>query len=148
LGPAQVLPWRHSPDGRLALAAQVESPAGHFWACSTHLDNPFTRQAFRTLWHKVRFLWQEFFTTTQRTQEAQALSAWLHDLGGDDGIIGGDFNSLPFARADRHLRQYFADALSIHVRQYFTGTYWGPPHGPIRPRIDFLYHAPRWQVVE
>ena len=148
LGPAHVLPWHNSPEGRLAVAAQVESPAGRFWACSAHLDNPFPRKAFPTLWHKVLVLWREFFTTTQRTQEAQALSAWLLHLGGDDGIIGGDFNSLPLARADRHLRQYFEDALSTHWRQYFTGTYWALRRSPLRPRIDFVYHSPRWQVVE
>jgi len=148
LGPAQVLPWRQSLRGRLALAAQVDSPAGRFWACSAHLDNPFTTRQALTLRQTVLFLWDEFFTTTQRTREAQELRAWLLRLGGEDGIIGGDLNSLPFARADRHLRQHFGDVLSAYPRQYFTGTYLGAPHGPVRPRIDFLYHSPRWQVIE
>jgi hypothetical protein len=55
---------------------------------------------------------------------------------------------MPLAGADRHLRQYLSDALSINLQQYFTGTYWGPPHNPILPRIDFIYYAPHWQVVE
>jgi len=148
LGPAQVLLWHQSPRGRLALAAQVDSPTGRFWTCSAHLDNPFTTHKALTLRQAVLFLWSELFTITQRTREAQELSAWLLRLGGGDGIIGGDFNSLPFARADRHLRQYFGDVLSPYPRQYVTGTYWGPPRIPIRPRIDFLYHAPRWQVVK
>jgi endonuclease/exonuclease/phosphatase (EEP) superfamily protein YafD len=97
---------------------------------------------------KILFLWQEFFTATLRTQQAQELSAWLLDLGGEGIILGGDFNSLPFAGADRHLRQYFSDALSLSLQQYFTGTYWGPPHSPILPRIDFLYYSPHWRVVE
>lgn len=148
LGPAQMLAFRHSPQGKVALAAQVESPAGRFWACSTHLDNPFNVKDDLALWQKMLLLWQELFTTTRRTQQAQALSTWLLRLGGDDVIIGGDFNSLPFARADRHLRQYFEDALASDGLQYFTGTYWGPPRSPIRPRIDFLYYTPRWQVIE
>jgi len=148
LGPAQKLPWRHSPQGKLALAAQVDSPVGRFWACSAHLDNPLATTNPVTLWQKALFLWQEFFTTTQRVQEAQALSTWLLHLGGEGTIIGGDFNSMPLAGADRHLRQYFGDALAIHPGQYFSGTYWGPPANPILPRIDFVYHSPHWQVVE
>jgi len=69
LGPAQKLPWRHSPQGKLALAAQVDSPVGRFWACSAHLDNPLATTNPVTLWQKALFLWQEFFTTTQRVQE-------------------------------------------------------------------------------
>jgi endonuclease/exonuclease/phosphatase (EEP) superfamily protein YafD len=148
LGPAQKLPWRHSPQGKLALAAQVDSPVGRFWACSVHLDNPLATTNPVTLWQKALFLWREFFMTTQRVQEAQALSTWLRHLGGEDTIIGGDFNSMPLAGADRHLRQYFGDALAVHPEQYFRGTYWGPPANPLLPRLDFVYHSPRWQVVE
>ena len=148
LGTASILPWRHSPQGKLALAAPVYSPAGRFWACSVHLDNPFATHASRDLWQKVLLLWHELFAATQRTQEAMELSAWLLRLGGDNVILGGDFNSVPWARTDRHLRQYFADALSGSLQQYFSSTYWGPPYSPIRPRVDFLYHSPRWHVVE
>ena len=148
LGPAQKLPWRHSPQGKLALAAQVDSPVGRFWACSAHLDNPLATTHPVTPWQKAVFLWREFFTTTQRVQEAQALSTWLRQLGGEDTIIGGDFNSMPLAGADRHLRQYFSDALAVHPEQYFSGTYWGPPANPILPRLDFVYYSPRWHVVE
>jgi len=147
LSPAHVLFWDNSPQGKVALAAQVDSPAGRFWACSVHLDNPLnTNNPSR--WQKVLFLWQEFFTPTLRTQQAEELSAWLLGLGGEGIILGGDFNSLPLAGADRHLRQYFSDALSIGLQQYFTGTYWGPPHTPILPRIDFIYHSSHWQVVD
>jgi endonuclease/exonuclease/phosphatase (EEP) superfamily protein YafD len=147
LGPANRLFWDSSPQGKVALAAQVDSPVGRFWACSVHLDNPLnTKNPSR--WQKVLLLWQEFFTPTLRTQEAQALSAWLLDLGGEGIILGGDFNSLPLAGADRHLRQYFSDALSSSLHRYFTGTYWGPPHTPILPRIDFIYHSPHWQVID
>jgi endonuclease/exonuclease/phosphatase (EEP) superfamily protein YafD len=148
LGPAHRLFWDSSPQGKVALAAQVDSPIGRFWACSVHLDNPLKAKSLTSLWQKVFFLWQEFFTATLRTQEAQELSAWLLDLKGEGIILGGDFNSLPLAGADRHLRQYFLDALSISPQQYFTGTYWGPPHTPILPRIDFIYHSSHWQVVE
>jgi endonuclease/exonuclease/phosphatase (EEP) superfamily protein YafD len=148
LGPAQKLPWRHSPQGKLALAAQVDSPVGRFWACSAHLDNPLATTNPVTLMQKAFFLWQEFFTTTQRVQEAQALSTWLLHLGGEGTIIGGDFNSMPLAGADRHLRQYFGDALALNPVQYFRGTYWGPPVNPILPRLDFVYYAPHWRVVE
>jgi len=139
--------WDSSPQGKVALAAQVDSPVGRFWACSVHLDNPLNAKK-PSLWQKVLLLWQEFFTATLRTQQAQELSTWLLDLGGEDVILGGDFNSMPLAGADRHLRQYLSDALSISLQQYFTGTYWGPPHNPILPRIDFIYYAPHWQVVE
>lgn len=148
LGEIQRLPWRDSPQGKLALAAQIASPAGTFWACSVHLDNPLVRRTALSFWHKAVLLWDELFTTTRRSQQAQALRAWFSPLGEHTGIIGGDFNSLPFAGADRHLRHSFDDALSIHREQYFTGTYWGPPSSPIVPRIDFLYHAPEWQVID
>jgi endonuclease/exonuclease/phosphatase (EEP) superfamily protein YafD len=148
LGPARMLLWDNSPQGKVALAAQVDSPVGRFWACTVHLDNPLKAISPISLWQKVLFLWQEFFTATLRTQQAQELSTWLLGLGGEDIILGGDFNSLPLAGADRHLRQYFADALSISLQQYFTGTYWGPPHNPILPRIDFIYYSPHWQVVD
>ena len=147
LSPAHMLFWDNSPQGKVALAAQVDSPVGRFWACSVHLDNPLnTKNPSR--WQKVLFLWQEFFTPTLRTQQAQELSAWLLGLGGEGIILGGDFNSLPLAGADRHLRQNFSDTLSIGLQQYFTGTYWGPPHTRILPRIDFIYHSPHWQVVD
>jgi endonuclease/exonuclease/phosphatase (EEP) superfamily protein YafD len=148
LGTARMLPWRDGPQGRLALAAQVYSPAGHFWACSVHLDNPFARHGVLNLWQQTWLMWHEFFTTTQRTQEAIELSAWLLGLGGDNVILGGDFNSVPWTSTDRYLRHYFADALAGSLWQYFTGTYWELPHNPIRPRIDFLYHSPRWHVIE
>jgi endonuclease/exonuclease/phosphatase (EEP) superfamily protein YafD len=148
LGPAQKLFWDTSPQGKVALAAQVDSPLGRFWACSVHLDNPLNENHPVSLWQKVFFLWQEFFTATPRTQQAQALSTWLLGLGGEGTILGGDFNSLPLAGADRHLHQYFADALSINLQQYFTGTYWGPPRNPVLPRIDFIYYSAYWQVLD
>ena len=148
LGPAYSFFWDNSPQGKVALAAQVDSPVGRFWACSVHLDNPLKAKRLVSLWQKVLFLWQEFFTATVRTQEAQELSAWLLGLGSEGIVLGGDFNSLPLAGADRHLRQYFSDALSVDLQQYFTGTYWGGPHNPILPRIDFIYYSPHWQVVD
>jgi endonuclease/exonuclease/phosphatase (EEP) superfamily protein YafD len=148
LGPAQKLFLDHSPQGKVALAARVSSPLGHFWVCSVHLDNPLSVRTPTSLWQKVLFLWQEFFTATPRTQQAQELSTWLFGLGSESMILGGDFNSMPFAGVDRHLRQYFSDALSITLQQYFTGTYWGPPHNPVLPRLDFLYYSPSWQVVD
>jgi endonuclease/exonuclease/phosphatase (EEP) superfamily protein YafD len=148
LGPARMLFWDNSPQGKVALAAQVDSPVGRFWTCSVHLDNPLSTSTPQSLLQKVLFLWQEFFTATPRTQQAQELSVWLLDLGGEGTIIGGDFNSMPLAGADRHLRQYFSDVLSINLQQYFTGTYWGPPRNPILPRLDFVYYSPHWQVVQ
>src|SRR5262249_6928491 len=115
LGPAHRLFWDNSPQGKVALAAQVDSPVGRFWACSVHLDNPLTTNNPLSQWQKVLLLWQEFFTATLRTQQAQELSTWLLGLGGEGIILGGDFNSLPLAGADRHLRQYFSDALSISL---------------------------------
>jgi endonuclease/exonuclease/phosphatase (EEP) superfamily protein YafD len=148
LGSAHMLFWEKSPQGKVALAAQVNSPAGRFWACSVHLDNPLRANNPISVWQKVLFLWQEFFTATVRTQQAQELSAWLLGLGSEGIVLGGDFNSLPLAGADRHLRQYFSDALSVNLQQYFTGTYWGTPRNPILPRIDFIYYSPHWQVVD
>jgi endonuclease/exonuclease/phosphatase (EEP) superfamily protein YafD len=148
LGPAQMLFWDNSPQGKVALAAQVDRPVGRFWACSVHLDNPLSANTPISLWQKVFFLWQEFFVATPRTHQAQELSVWLLGLGGEGMIIGGDFNSMPLAGVDRHMRQYFSDALSLNLQQYFTGTYWGPPHSPVLPRIDFVYYSSYWQVVE
>ena len=148
LGPAQKLFLDNSPQGKVALAAWVASPLGHFWACSVHLDNPLSRHTPTSLWQKGLFLWQEFLTATPRAQQARELSDWLFGLGGEGMILGGDLNSMPFAAADRHLRQYFSDALSSNLPQYFTGTYWGPPQNPVLPRLDFLYYSPSWQVVE
>jgi len=148
LGSAHKLFLDNSPQGKVALAARVASPLGHFWVCSVHLDNPLSVHTPTSLWQKVLFLWQEFFTATPRTQQAQELSTWLVGLGGEGMILGGDFNSMPFAGADRHLRQYFSDALSSNLQQYFTGTYWGRPHNPVLPRLDFLYYSPYWQIVD
>lgn len=148
LGEAQALPWHESPQGKLALAAHVAAPGGAFWVCSVHLDNPLQQRARLNTWQKISLLWHELFATTQRSQEALALRTWFMGLGGHDGLLGGDFNSLPLAGPDRHLRQYFSDALASHVAQYLRGTYWGPPASPIMPRLDFLYHAPQWHVVE
>jgi endonuclease/exonuclease/phosphatase (EEP) superfamily protein YafD len=148
LGLAYSFFWDNSPQGKVALAAQVDSPSGRFWVCSVHLDNPLRTKHLASPWQKVLFLWREFFTATVRTREAQQLRAWLLGLGSEDIVLGGDFNSLPLAGADRHLRQYFSDALSVNLQQYFTGTYWGGPHNPILPRIDFIYYSPHWQVVE
>ncbi|MBM3226746.1 MAG: hypothetical protein FJZ47_23530 [Candidatus Tectomicrobia bacterium] len=148
LGPAQTLPWPQSRQGKLALAAQVAFSARTVWATSVHMDNPLVGKTPPTFWQKLGLFWREFFTTTPRMQEAQALRDWLQQLGAAETIIGGDFNSVPFARADRYLRQYFRDALAIDLAQYFRGTYWGPPHGPFLPRVDYVYYSPHWQVVE
>jgi endonuclease/exonuclease/phosphatase (EEP) superfamily protein YafD len=148
LGPAQVIHFQHSRQGKMALAAQVRSPAGALWMCSVHLDSPLPAEHGLNLWQHVVFLWRELFTSTSRSREARELRSWLLHLSRDNWIVGGDFNTLPLSSVDRHLRRYFQDALSRSPWRYFTGTYWRLRDVPFLPRIDFLYHSPRWHVVQ
>lgn len=138
-----------SAVGRVALATQVASPAGPLWVCSVHLDNPlFLAGPLPTFRQQMQLIWRELFTTTPRTREAQELYAWLLHLSGEDWIIGGDFNTLPFSSTDRTLRRTWHDALARYPWRYVLGTYWNLPHVPFRPRIDFLYHSATWDVVD
>jgi endonuclease/exonuclease/phosphatase (EEP) superfamily protein YafD len=148
LGPAHTLSLRHSRQGKVALAAAIDSPLGRLWTCSVHLDNALGlgKRRHMTRWQQVTFLWQELFTDTLHYQQAQELRAWLRHLSDDNWIVGGDFNTVPWSRTDRYLRQDMHDALAGCLWHYFTGTYWGPLDSPLLPRIDFLYHSWRWDV--
>lgn len=148
LGAAQVLTFRHSAQGKVALAASVLGAAATLWACSVHLDAPRLHEFSASIWQQGTFLWNEVFAATPRYQQVQELRAWLLQLSADAWIIGGDFNTVPFSRADRYLSRDFGDALLQHPWRYLTGTYWELPHVLVNPRIDFLYHSPRFRVVE
>jgi endonuclease/exonuclease/phosphatase (EEP) superfamily protein YafD len=148
LGPAQVLSFRHSRQGKVALAAPVYGPTATFWACSVHLDAPREHEFGHSIWQQAAFLWSEVFAATRRYRQVQELRAWLRQLSGDEWVIGGDFNTVPLSRVDRYLSQDFSDVLRHHPWRYLTGTYWALPQVPVKPRIDFVYHSPRLQVVE
>jgi hypothetical protein len=55
---------------------------------------------------------------------------------------------MPFSSADRYISKYFDDVLVQRPWRYFSGTFWDLPHVPITPRIDYIYHASRFRVVE
>jgi endonuclease/exonuclease/phosphatase (EEP) superfamily protein YafD len=148
LGAGQVLTFRHGAQGKVALAAPVLSAAATLWACSVHLDAPRLREFNASVWQQGAFLWSEVFAATPRYQQVRELRAWLRQLSTDAWIIGGDFNSVPFSRADRYFSRDFGDALLQRPWRYLTGTYWELPHVLVNPRIDFLYHSPRVRVIE
>jgi endonuclease/exonuclease/phosphatase family metal-dependent hydrolase len=148
LGSPHVLHFEHTKQGRMTLAAQVQTPAGTVWAGSVHLDAPH-RQEFGTnlLQHAV-FVWEEFFTASLRYRQVQELQAWLAALTADAWILGGDFNSMPFSQADRYISKYLDDALWQRPWRYFSGTFWDLTQVPITPRIDYVYHSARFRVVD
>jgi endonuclease/exonuclease/phosphatase (EEP) superfamily protein YafD len=94
------------------------------------------------------FVWKEFFTASRRYRQVRELRAWLATLTAGDCILGGDFNSMPLSSADRYISKYFDDALLQRPWRYFSGTFWDLPQVPITPRIDYVYHASRFQVIE
>jgi hypothetical protein len=55
---------------------------------------------------------------------------------------------MPFSSADRYISKYFDDVLVQRPWRYFSGTFWDLPRVPITPRIDYIYHASRFRVVE
>jgi endonuclease/exonuclease/phosphatase family metal-dependent hydrolase len=148
LGPPHVLHFRHTKQGRMALAASVQTPAGTVWAGSVHLDAPHLKEFGTNLLQHAAFVWEEFFTASLRYRQAQELQTWLANLAADAWIVGGDFNSLPLSRADRYISRYFDDVLVQRPWRYFSGTFWDLPQVPITPRIDYVYHSARFRVVE
>jgi endonuclease/exonuclease/phosphatase (EEP) superfamily protein YafD len=148
LGAAQVLTFHHGRQGKVALAAPVFGSAAPLWACSVHLEAPHLYEFGASVWQRGAFLWSEVFASTPRYQQVQELRAWLRQLPADAWIIGGDFNSVPFSRADRYLSEDFDDVLLQRPWRYLTGTYWQLKNAPVKPRIDFVYYSPRLRVVE
>jgi endonuclease/exonuclease/phosphatase family metal-dependent hydrolase len=148
LGSPHILHFRRSTQGRVALAAQVQTPAGAVWAGSVHLDAPRFKEYGTGFLQYAAFVWKEFFTASQRYRQARELRAWLTALTAGDGILGGDFNSMPLSSADRYLSKYFDDALLRRPWRYFSGTFWDLPQVPITPRIDYVYHSSRFRVLE
>jgi endonuclease/exonuclease/phosphatase family metal-dependent hydrolase len=148
LGAPQVLHFRHSKQGKIALAAQAETPAGPLWICSVHLDAPRREEFGSSFWQYGAFLWKEFFLASLRYRQVQELQTWLAGLTDVRWIVAGDFNSLPFSRTDRYFSKYFDDVFLQHPWRYFTGTFWDLPHVPIQPRIDYVYHSAGFRVLQ
>jgi endonuclease/exonuclease/phosphatase family metal-dependent hydrolase len=146
LGPQRILHFRHSKQAKVALAAQVQTPAGSLWACSVHLDAPRKEDFGSNVLQQSAFAWGEFFMASVRYRQAQELRAWLTELADGAWIVAGDFNSMPFSSADRYFSRYFDDAFLQRPWRYFTGTFWDLPQVPVRPRIDYIYHSPRFWV--
>jgi endonuclease/exonuclease/phosphatase (EEP) superfamily protein YafD len=148
LGPPQVLTFKAGRQGKVALAAPVYAPERTLWACSVHLEAPHRYEFGADVLRQGRFVWRELFATTPRSQQAQELRAWLTQIASEPWVIGGDFNTVPFSRVDRHLSRHFNDVLLRYPWRYFTGTFWKLPQVPVTPRIDFLYHSPNVRVHE
>jgi hypothetical protein len=123
-------------------------PAGTVWAGSVHLDAPRPGEFGGNLVQYAAFVGEEFFMASRRYQQVQELQTWLAALSTGDWILGGDFNSMPLSSADRYLSKYFDDALLQRPWRYFSGTFWALPQIPITPRIDYVYHSSRFQVVD
>jgi endonuclease/exonuclease/phosphatase (EEP) superfamily protein YafD len=147
MGLAQLLTFRDSEQGKVALAAPVYSPMGTLWVCSVHLESVHYA-AMTNIWQYGTFLWKELFSTTPRYQQAVELQDWLMKLSPGAWIVAGDFNSFPFSRVDRYFSGTFDDALLHRPWRYLTGTYWDLPLGPVRPRIDYVYYSPRLHVLD
>jgi endonuclease/exonuclease/phosphatase (EEP) superfamily protein YafD len=148
LGAPHILHFRHGKRGRVALAAQVQTPAGMVWAGSVHLDAPHAKEFGTNFLQYTTFVWKEFFTASLRYRQTRELRAWLTTFPAGDWILGGDFNSMPFSSADRYISKYFDDVLLQRPWRYFSGTFWDLPQVPVTPRIDYIYHASHFQVVE
>jgi endonuclease/exonuclease/phosphatase (EEP) superfamily protein YafD len=148
LGAPHSLHFQHSPQGKVALAAQVQTPVGTVWAGSVHLDAPRPEEIGRSLVQQAAFIGEEFFMASRRYRQVQELQAWLAALSPGDWILGGDFNSMPLSSADRYLSKYFDDVLLQRPWRYFSGTFWALPRIPITPRIDYVYHSSRFRVVD
>ena len=148
LGAPHTLHFRHSKQGKVTLAAQVQTPIGTVWAGSVHLDAPRPGEFGSSLVQYAAFVGEEFFMASQRYRQVQELQAWLAALSPGDWILAGDFNSMPLSRADRYLSKYFADVLLQRPWRYFSGTFWALPLIPITPRIDYVYYSSRFWVVD
>jgi endonuclease/exonuclease/phosphatase (EEP) superfamily protein YafD len=148
LGAPHILHFRHSQQGKVALAAQVQTPVGMVWAGSVHLDAPRPGEFGRNLVQHAAFVGEEFFMASRRYLQVQELRDWLAAISAGAWILGGDFNSMPLSRADRYLSQYLDDVLWQRPWRYFSGTFWNLPQIPITPRIDYVYHSSRFRVVE
>jgi endonuclease/exonuclease/phosphatase (EEP) superfamily protein YafD len=148
LGSPHTLHFRHSERDRVALVTQVQTPAGMVWAGSVHLDAPQFSEFGTSFLQYTAFVWKEFFTASLRYRQVRELRAWLAALTSGDCILGGDFNSMPMSSADRYISKYFDDVLLQRPWRYFSGTFWDLPQVPITPRIDYVYHASRFRVVE
>ncbi len=141
LGPAHTLYFQHGAQGKAALAAPIVVPVGSIWVCTVHLDSPPRRERGRSPWRWMAFLGREVFGQNRRYLEAQELCRWLQQLKCAPWIVGGDFNSLSFSRANRHMSRMFIDALSSRPWRYLNGTF-RPPGLPCLIRIDYIYHTP------
>jgi endonuclease/exonuclease/phosphatase (EEP) superfamily protein YafD len=148
LGTPHSLRFWHGQQGRGALAAQVQTPTGTVWVASVHLDAPLFSEFGTNFLQFTAFVWREFFTASLRYRQAQELLAWLATLTAGEWILGGDFNSMPLSRTDRYITKYFDDVLLQRPWRYFNSTFWDLPQAPITPRIDYIYHSSRFQVVE
>jgi endonuclease/exonuclease/phosphatase (EEP) superfamily protein YafD len=148
LGSPHILHFRHSKQGKVTLAAQVQTPAGTVWAGSVHLDAPRPEEFGGSLVQYAAFVGEEFFTSSRRYRQVQELQTWLAALSTGDWILGGDFNSMPLSSADRYLSKYFDDVLLQRPWRYFSGTFWALPLIPITPRIDYVYYSSRFRVVD
>ena len=148
LGPAQTMSFTRSQQGKVALAAQIHTPAGPVWACSVHLDAPRTHDFGRSVLQQGAFALGEFFATPIRYHQVRELQSWLATLSSHAWIVAGDFNSMPFSTTDRYISRYFHDVLLQRPWRYFTGTFWDLPQVPIRPRLDYVYHSPGIRVVD
>lgn len=142
LGPTRVLEFRAGEQGKVALAAPVYHPYQTVWLCTLHLEAHAQLQGKpEGVMSWIALVWRELFTDTVRYRQARELRAWLQERAETPLIVGGDFNSFPFARVDRYLSSAFHDALRHRPWRYFSGTYWKLPQVPFTPRIDFLYHS-------
>jgi len=85
----------------------------------------------------IRFVKNEIFGDSVRSQSARELIQWLGEKKADNIILGGDFNSVPFSKAIRIVGSRFDDVLWPSLR-YLRGTYKRLDF-PVAPRIDFLF---------
>ena len=88
----------------------------------------------------LRFIKNEIWEDSVRSQSAKELIQWLDEKKADNVILGGDFNSVPLSKTIRTIGSRFDDVLWPSL-QYLTGTYKRLDF-PIAPKVDYLFLSP------
>ncbi len=144
LTPDKHLRWPVTPFTGAAILAQAATPLGPILLGSVHLpamrkERDGDHNVVLLTRQTLQILWRELTEDTNRGMAARELmnatASWSGRI-----VLGGDFNTLAWAKALRPVQASLHDALWPGWSM-FSGTYvlvdsW------LRPRIDFLFHDP------
>ncbi len=144
LTPDKNLRWPVTPFTGTALLARAETPLGPILLGSVHLPAMrkerdgdhnvvlLTRQTLQILWRELA---EDTNRGTAVHELMNATASWSGRI-----ILGGDFNTLAWAKALRPVHASLHDALWPGWNM-FSGTY-VLVDSFLYPRIDFLFHDP------